>query len=305
MSLELGQISFRPDTTPYRSPEMRRRQRKRDGLAARAAAGLPVAPLRRIAPQTGLEGDALSTLGQLSIMPDTLAPRDVAFQLGATQDRMGRSFAAAAVSHVVGVGLILLLISLSPERVYDIVEPNRENYGIVWLPKEGPGGGGGGGGNQSLEVPRPVELEGPDESALSVPVEPEPDYVEPEVEPEPLDTARLNIPAVSAAAALQTLPGIIDHIQAARESLSQGAGTGGGGGTGTGTGIGPGDGPGLGPGEGGGVGGGASIDPVRASKTLKFYKKSGRSTRQRRCEPRSRVLSTSRSWCSPTAPSET
>ena len=58
------------------------------------------------------------------------------FQLGATQDRMGRSFAAAAVSHVVGVGLILLLISLSPERVYDIVEPNREHYGLVWLPAE-------------------------------------------------------------------------------------------------------------------------------------------------------------------------
>ena len=92
---------------------------------------------------------------------------------------MGRSFVAAAGSHVVGVALIVLLISLAPERVFEVIEPNRENYGIVWLPEAGPGGGGGGGGNQSLEVPRPVELEGPDETELSVPVEPEPDYIVP------------------------------------------------------------------------------------------------------------------------------
>jgi len=107
-----------------------------------------------------------------------------------------------------------------------------------------------------LEVPRPVELEGPDESELSVPVAPEPDFVEPEVEPETAEPERLNIPAVTMAAALQTLPGAMGHIDDARESLSQGVGTGGGGGTGAGTGIGPGEGPGLGPGEGGGVGGG-------------------------------------------------
>jgi TonB family protein len=256
MSLELGQIPFRPDHTPYRSHEEQRRRRKRDRLAAKALAGVPATTTRRTVPPAGAEDDTLSALGQLSIMPDTLAPKDVAFLLGATRDRMGRSVAAAAGSHVVGVALIVLLISLAPERVYEVIEPNRENYGIVWLPEEGPGGGGGGGGNQSLEVPRPVELEGPDETELSVPVEPEPDYIEPEVEPETEVSERLNIPAVTMAAALQTLPGVMDHIQAARDSLSQGAGTGGGGGTGTGTGIGPGDGPGLGPGEGGGVGGG-------------------------------------------------
>ena len=254
MSLELGQLPFRPDTTPYRSPEARRRRRKRDRLAAKAAAGLPVAPLRRITTHSGLEGDTFSTCGQLSIMPHALAPTDVDFQLGATQDRMGRSFAAAAVSHVVGVGLILLLISLSPERVYDIVEPNREHYGLVWLPAEGPGGGGGGGGNQSLEAPRQVELEGPDESALSVPVEPESDYVEPELQEETLQTQRLNIPAVSISSAPQTTPGVLEGFSA-RATLSQGSGTGGGGGTGEGTGAGPGIGPGLGPGQGGGVGG--------------------------------------------------
>ena len=256
MSLELGQLPFRPDTTPYRSPEERRQRRKRERVAAKAAAGVAAASARHVIPQPRAEGDTLSSLGELSILPDTLAPQDVAFQLGATRDRMGQSVAAAAASHIVGVGLIVLLISLAPERVYEVVQPNRENYGIVWLPEEGPGGGGGGGGNLSLEVPRPVELEGPDETALSVPVEPEPDFVQPEVEPETVEQERLNIPAVTAAAALQTLPGVMDHIEAARESLSQGAGSGGGGGTGTGTGIGPGDGPGLGPGEGGGVGGG-------------------------------------------------
>ena len=253
MSLELGQLSFRPDYTPYRSPEERRKQRKRERIVA---TGGVVRSRTRTAPQPQAGDDRLSSIAELSILPDTLAPRDVAFLLGATQDRMGRSIAAAAGSHVVGIGLILFLISLAPERVYEIVQPNRENYGIIWLPEEGPGGGGGGGGNESLEVPRPVELEGPDEAELSVPVEPEPDYVEPEVEQEAFEPERLNIPAVSAAAALQTLPGVMDHIDAARESLSQGSGTGGGGGTSTGTGIGPGSGPGLGPGEGGGVGGG-------------------------------------------------
>jgi len=257
MSLELGPLPFRGDTTSYRSPEGRRQRRKRDRLAAKAAAGVPAPPRGVPVPiLAGAEGESLSVIGELSILPDTLAPKDVAFQLGATRDRMRRSVAAAAASHFVGAGAILLLLSLFPAQMYESIQPNRENYGIVWLPEEGPGGGGGGGGNESLEVPRPVELEGPDESELSVPVAPEADFVEPEVEPETAEPERLNIPAVTMAAALQTLPGAMDHIDDARENLSQGAGTGGGGGTGAGTGIGPGEGPGLGPGEGGGVGGG-------------------------------------------------
>ena len=257
MSLELGPLPFRGDTTPYRSPEGRRQRRKRDRLAATAAAGAPAPPRGVPVPVlAGAEGESLSVIGELSILPDTLAPKDVAFQLGATRDRMRQSVAAATVSHGVGLGVILLVLSLFPAQVYESIQPNRENYGIVWLPEAGPGGGGGGGGNESLEVPRPVELEGPDESELSVPVAPESDFVEPEVEPEAAEPERLNIPAVTMAAALQTLPGVMDHIDDARENLSQGAGTGGGGGTGAGTGIGPGEGPGLGPGEGGGVGGG-------------------------------------------------
>tara|TARA_B100001123_G_scaffold38637_2_gene39903 strand:+ start:10979 stop:11740 length:762 start_codon:yes stop_codon:yes gene_type:complete len=156
---------------------------------------------------------------------------------------------------MVGVGLVLFLMSLTPEQVYDLIEPNRENYGIVFLPQDGPGGGGGGGGNQSLEMPGLVELEGVDETELSVPVEPEPDFVEPEPEPETLQADRLSIPAMAMASALQTSPGVLDAVLA-RSTPSQGSGSGGGAGTGQGTGIGPGDGGGLGPGQGGGVGGG-------------------------------------------------
>jgi len=196
----------------------------------------------------------LSAAAAISIRPDTAGPRDVQFLFGAANERMGRSMAASFAGHVVGIGLVLFLISLAPERVFELVEANRQNYGIVWLPEQGPGGGGGGGGNESLELPRQVELEGVDETQLSVPVAPEPDFVEPEIEPETLEIERLNIPAVSMAAALRSSPGIMEAL--VESTLSQGSGSGGGGGEGQGTGVGTGDGPGLGPGQGGGVGGG-------------------------------------------------
>ena len=249
MRLDLGHIPFSADHASYTPPEKRRRKRRAQQSTTPAGAAVP----RTVVWSPGPDSK-LSHAAALSIRPDTVGPRDVQFLLGATQERMGRSIAASFGGHVVAIGLLLFLISLAPERVFELIEPNRENYGIVWLPEEGPGGGGGGGGNQSLELPRQVELQGVDETQLSVPVEPEPDFVEPEVEPETLETDRLNIPAVSMAAALQTSPGVMESL--ARSTLSQGAGTGGGGGTGQGTGVGPGDGPGLGPGQGGGVGGG-------------------------------------------------
>ena len=249
MSLDLGHIPFAAGRAPYTPPE--RRRRKRRGHELRGVADTPAG--RTFVPQPIPESE-LSAAAAFSIRPDTAGPRDVRFLVGATQERMGRSMAASFGGHVVAIGFVLFLISLAPERVYELIEPNRQNYGIVWLPEEGPGGGGGGGGNQSLELPRQVELQGVDETLLSVPVAPEPDFVEPEVEPETLETDRLNIPAVSMAAALRTTPGLMEAL--AESTLSQGSGTGGGGGTGQGTGIGPGDGPGLGPGQGGGVGGG-------------------------------------------------
>jgi len=253
MTLELGPVQFRPDA-PYASPEKRRRERRRRSEESRQKS--PSSPNKAASSVPLKAGDTPSRLAEVSIMPDTLAPRDVAFLLGATRERLGGSVAASLGTHAVGLGIMALLISLAPGHVIERVEPNRQDYGIVWLPEEGPGGGGGGGGNESLEVPRQVELAGPDETELSVPVQAEPDFVEPEPEPEPVDVLAMNIPAMTMASALESLPGVMDHIDSARETLSQGSGSGGGGGTGTGTGIGPGDGPGLGPGEGGGTGGG-------------------------------------------------
>ena len=217
--------------------------------------GLDLPKLLAVARTKLSKRQELSSAAALSIKPDTIGPKDVPFLLGATQERMGGSLAVSFVGHVAAVGLVLFLMSLAPDGVYDLIEPNRENYGIVFLPQDGPGGGGGGGGNQSLELPGLVELEGADETELSVPVEPEPDFVEPEAEPEILQADRLSIPAMAMASALQTAPGVLDAVLA-RSTPSQGSGTGGGAGTGQGTGIGPGDGGGLGPGQGGGVGGG-------------------------------------------------
>lgn len=210
----------------------------------------------------------------LSILPSDLAPVDVQFLVGATRGRMQRSFLASLGSHAVGLVIIALILSLTPERVYEVVEVNRQNYGIVWIPEEGPGGGGGGGGNESLELPVQVDLEGPDEAELSIPIEDPPELVEPEAAPEPplLETQQLSIPAVSMAASDETRAGVLEGLMAAR--LSQGSGTGGGGGSGDGGGIGPGDGDGLGPGEGGGVGGGVyrpgnDVAPPRLLREVK------------------------------------
>ena len=92
-----------------------------------------------------------------------------------------------------------LLLSLAPARVYEVVETNRQNYGIVWIPEEGPGGGGGGGGSQSLELPPQVMIEGPDEVALSLPVDEPPEVDEPQPEPEerPIETQQLAISAMT------------------------------------------------------------------------------------------------------------
>ena len=211
------------------------------------------ARLRLITSAGNIAAQSTVPTGELSILPGTAGPGDVRF-LGADRNRMSRSVAASFASHVVGFAVIALIISLSPEPIYDLIEANRENYDIVWIPDAGPGGGGGGGGNESLELPRMAEVEGPDEVPLNVPVEEPP---EPEVEPEdqPIETQSLQIPAMSMAAALETRPGILEGLMAA-SALSQGSGRDGGAGTGAGGGVGSGQGDGLGPGQGGGVGGG-------------------------------------------------
>ncbi|MCY4598841.1 MAG: energy transducer TonB [Acidobacteria bacterium] len=204
---------------------------------------------------TTRNGESEQQFASLSIRPESFGPRDVRFLLGATEERMGRSLAASLAGHVVGGLLVALIISLTPEPVYELIIPARDNYSIVWLPEEGPGGGGGGGGNESLELPQLVELPGADETPLSVPIPEEPAVVEQEPEPETLSAQQMNIPAVSMASAERTRSGVLDALAGA-DTGAQGSGTGGGAGSGEGAGSGPGTGSGLGPGTGGGVGGG-------------------------------------------------
>ncbi len=262
MGLNLGHIPFPSDHTPYTPPEKRRRKRHRQDAQAGgdrpvgvARRGPPAALPRGMASPVKIGNGPVSRFAELSIRPDTFGPVDERFLLGATEERMGRSVGASLASHVVGVGVLLLLISLMPEPVYELVQPNREHYSLIWLPAEGPGGGGGGGGNESLELPRQIELQGPDDAELSIPVEPAPDYVESEIEPELLQTREMNIPVVLMASAPNTQAGVLEGLMTST-SLSQGSGRGGGAGSGDGSGIGSGQGAGLGPGQGGGTGGG-------------------------------------------------
>ncbi len=249
MSLNLGRIPFSPDRSPW---VRRRRAGKESARPVGAAIGPPV---EAAAGDADNESGPRSRLAELTIRPPAFGPADVRFLVGATGDRMGRALTASLASHIVAGSLLALIISLTPAPVFELIIPSRERYSIVWIPEEGPGGGGGGGGNESLELPAAIEVEGAEETPLSVPVQEEPDFVEPEIEPEVLETQEMNIPAVSMAAAPQTHSGVLDGL-AADASASQGSGSGGGGGTGEGTGSGSGTGPGLGPGEGGGVGGG-------------------------------------------------
>ncbi len=268
---ELGQIPFPPSHTPYTPRERRRRRR---GVALRPITGPVRGSDGADVALPDASGTGESTGAPLSILPNDLAPVDVQFLVGANRERMQRSFMASLGSHAVGLAIIAVILSLTPERVYQVVEVNRQNYGIVWIPEEGPGGGGGGGGNESLELPVQVDLEGPDEAELSIPIEDPPELVEPDAAPEEplLETQQLRIPAVSRAASDETRAGVIEGLMAAR--LSQGSGADGGGGSGDGGGIGPGDGDGLGPGEGGGVGGGVyrpgnDVAPPRLLREVK------------------------------------
>ena len=207
-------------------------------------------PSHTPAPATGKPSSARAPL---SVLPDNLGPADFPFLLGAREERTWRSLGASVGAHVVISGLAVLLVSLMSGPRSSTFEPNRENYSIVWIPQEGPGGGGGGGGNESLEMPREAELAG--EEPVSVPVEPEPELEVPTEEDEPPPEQNLRLSALPMASAAETLPGILEGLTALSME-SQGPGVGGGAGSGDGSGIGPGQGEGLGPGQGGGVGGG-------------------------------------------------
>ncbi len=243
--LDLGRIPFPPGYAPDTPPERHQRRRPR-------AERLAVGGHGRLASRTPV---GLADAGSwLSISPD--GGIDYVPFLALQRSRIHRAFGASFASHAIGLALVLLVIRTVP--AVEFAEVDRTNYGIVWIPQEGPGGGGGGGGNESLEMPRQVEVVG--EDSLNVPVEvPEeietPPTVEPEPEERPLESHNVRLAALPLASAQRTRAGVLDGLMA-RSLNSAGSGTGGGAGAGTGGGIGPGQGDGLGPGQGGGTGGG-------------------------------------------------
>ena len=247
--LSLGPVGFSPSYTPSRRAEERRERRAAEGVT------LPSRPKGATDRRAAAAGDPQGSV--LSILPDDLAAVDVRLFAGPGRERIARSFAGSLASHAVGVAVVALLLSMAPARVYEVVEANRQNYGIVWIPDEGPGGGGGGGGSESLELPSQLLVEGADPVEISLPVEEPPEVAQPEPEPEErvLETQQIAIPAMTMAAAIETRSGILDGLMASA-GLSRGSGAGSGAGTGQGAGIGSGAGAGLGPGQGGGVGGG-------------------------------------------------
>ena len=132
--------------------------------------------------------------------------------------RIGRSLGAGLATELVVIGLVLLVMSLMPKRVYQAVLPDRLADDIVWLSQPGPGGGGGG-GNKMPDPPKKAELKG--EQKISVPTPPEPTPQPPKEEP-PVE--QLNIPAQTLAAAPVVSPGALSPNP--NDTLSTGSGSG-------------------------------------------------------------------------------
>jgi protein TonB len=170
--------------------------------------------------------------------------------VGPREKRLSGALTASLGIHIGGL-IAFILISQIPRAVNTVFVPHNPDR-IVWIAQDGPGGGGGGGGNQRQEPPSQLQTPGKDK--LSIPVEKKPELTKLEPPKEVPEPEPLRIPAQTMAAAIETLPGLIESPPIT--TASQGSGSGGGGGTGTGTGSGPGQGSGLGEGSGGGTGGG-------------------------------------------------
>jgi protein TonB len=152
--------------------------------------------------------------------------------------RIGGALGAGFLTELCVIGIVLLIGSLIPERVYRAVIPPQISERVVWLADPGPGGGGGG-GNKMPDPPKPAEIVKPKPAPALEPVPPPP------VEPPPVEPITIPLRTLDAAV---TTPGTIESTQASN-SVSLGSGTG--------TGAGPGRGSGIGEGFGGGTGGGA------------------------------------------------
>lgn len=197
-------------------------------------------------------------MGHLAVHIPDQHPQEIPFLFEQQQKRIGPSVGVSFISHVIIIGLVLLVARYAPAVVSSSTSDKPVLIkDIVWLNQPGPGGGGGGGGNRMQMPARRAELPGKEKisvPAVKIPeVKPLPKPEPPKDDPKP--EQQLQIPAKTMGSAVETAPGVLEGTSAS--TLSQGPGSGGGAGTGTGTGIGPGNGSGLGPGWGGGTGGGA------------------------------------------------
>jgi hypothetical protein len=164
----------------------------------------------------------------LTVRPETDGPREVRFMFDQPESqRIGRSLGAGLATELVVIGLVLLVMSLMPKRVYQAVLPDRLAEDIVWLSQPGPGGGGGG-GNKMPDPPKKAELKG--EQKISVPTPPEP-TPQPLKEEPPVE--QLNIPAQTLAAAPVVSPGALSPNPNDTASTGSGSGTGAGSGQGS------------------------------------------------------------------------
>jgi protein TonB len=216
--------------------------------------------------------------GQLSARLESLNSRKAMFSLEQRQKRLGPTLGASLASHAAIALLAFAALRYTPRAAARptqlLFQPNRD---IVWLNVPGdPGGGGGGGNHDKNDPPRQAEMPGKDK--LTVPVAKPPSLEAPpqtKTEPNPLE--QLAIPAKSLAAALESVPGVLE-APAGPPTLSQGSGSDGGAGAGKGRGIGPGNGPGLGPGDGGNFGGGPYRVGGGVSPPIEIYKGTPRYT---------------------------
>ena len=154
--------------------------------------------------------------------------------------------------HIAAAGLLLLIASFIPKKVYESILPARiEDF--VYQVDPGPGGGGGG-GNKSPDPPKKAELPKVVEPPKPTPIpEPVPVPTEPQLSLLPLES----VTAVDIAS-----PGDLSSNPNA-SATSRGSGTG--------TGAGPGRGSGLGPGSGGGFGGGVFNVGNGVTRPIELY----------------------------------